>query len=86
MKILALFLLVLNIVTMVTVVKFTNDHREVITIYTLNDIYYLEGNVITSESGSYNFEFSSRSTAILALEDITATDALEVNSVPAVYY
>jgi len=50
-------------------------HNETVTVYTTEDIIYLEGNKITSESGIYDMDLPTRSVAIDIFEEITASHA-----------
>lgn len=47
--------------------------QDTITVYTTEDILYLRGKTITSESGIYDIELSSRNVAVDLLDEITAS-------------
>jgi hypothetical protein len=48
---------------------------ELIQVYTCDDIYYLRGNTLTSESGRYDRTFQTRTEAVRMLEEHTAADS-----------
>jgi hypothetical protein len=50
-------------------------HNETISVYTVEDIYYLEGNHLGTESGRLELDFSTRNQAVNFLEYITSEDA-----------
>lgn len=51
------------------------EDLELIQVYTCDDIYYLRGNTLTSESGRYDRTFQTRTEAVRMLEEHTAADS-----------
>ena len=55
------------------------NRSEIISVYSINDIYYLAGNSLTSESGKVILITDNRKVLIDSLETLTADDANKAN-------
>ncbi len=73
-----LLIFALTVYNSIIIDKVVDNNDGIVTVYTTNDIYFLEGKTLSNESGSMGqkgFEFKSRAHAIQALEDLTADDS-----------
>lgn len=70
-----IMVMVLQVVIYRSIIKLENITQETITVYTTDDILYLQGTSIFSESGIYDADYNTRTIALDIFENITSSHA-----------